>query len=239
METSVVKTYDPPAASVPETSRYERAQQLRYDLYLKACMLSKRQMWATGFCMILTAVVLLDDIQGRHELREIAKYKPAYVIERGMDGHQRKVAIDELQSRPEATRKQTVQWFVTWMRRRAWDKDDRGMLRDQAEAQARLVNGMQSMWDTLMKTDPESDVFKAGGSRDVTSMKAALSTWDESHRAGIWDVVWTEVTYDKNRNVTGNGVYAIRIVTIDGDMTDNVMDGVYISQIGTPARMDR
>src|SRR5690349_16644233 len=221
METSVVKTYDPPAAAIPDTSRYERAQQLRYDLYLKACMLSKRQMWVTGFALCFAAFITFDDFQLRHDLKDIAKYKPAYVVERGLDGHERKVAIDELQSRPEATRKQTVQWFVTWMRRRAWDKDDRGM------------------WDTLAKTDPEQEIFKAGGSRDVTSMKAALSTWDESHRAGVWDVVWTEVTYDKNRNVVSNAVYAIRVVTIDGDMTDTVMDGVYISQIGTPARMDR
>src|SRR5690349_4749984 len=159
METSVVKTYDPPAAAIPDTSRYERAQQLRYDLYLKACMLSKRQMWVTGFALCFAAFITFDDFQLRHDLKDIAKYKPAYVVERGLDGHERKVAIDELQSRPEATRKQTVQWFVTWMRRRAWDKDDRGMLRDQAEAQARLVNGMQGMWDTLAKTDPEQEIF--------------------------------------------------------------------------------
>src|SRR3954468_3988867 len=146
MDALNVYTQDPPPAAVPDSARYEKAVMLRYDAYLAALSLKKAYRNAAFVCLIPLAVMLIDDVQVRHDLKDIAKYKASYIVERGFDGHQRTVAMTEIVGRPEAARRQDVQWFATWLSRVAIDPQDRGMARDRMAARNRLVGGMEVKW---------------------------------------------------------------------------------------------
>jgi type IV secretory pathway TrbF-like protein len=225
----IVRTYDPPTAGLPDSSRYVEAMSVRASREAKALRLKR---WYLGLALLSLAwagLMTWDNRQLAGRLVEIARHKPVYRLEQALDGHQRLVLLDDALTPTKGVRLQAVSWWVRWWRRIGTDPVVQA--RDRAAARARLVQGSERKWDALLARDLDP----AGGwTRDVTDLRVEEQSADPETGLSSFHVVWTETVY-RDFKPQGRALMSAAVVTLDGPPRDGALDGVAVSGFSEPA----
>ncbi|HEY0832914.1 MAG TPA: hypothetical protein VGE72_03300 [Azospirillum sp.] len=229
MKERVVNTYDPPPAAVPDSTKYLAAMTYRASREAKALRLKRWYFGLTVLGLSWGTLMTWDNLRIASKLVEIARYKPVYRVEQGMDGHQRLVLLDNTLTVSKGARINAVTWFVLWQRRIGTDPVV--LARDRAAARARLIGGAERKWDALMA----SDLDPAGGwTRDVADIRVQEREADPRTGATAFTVVWTETVY-RDFKPRSRALMSAAVVTVDGPSRDGALDGVSVSGFSEPS----
>lgn len=229
MTDRTVRSFDPPASAVPDTARYTAAMTFRASREAKALALRRWYLGAVLLSLGWGAVVTWDNLRMAGMLAEVARHKPVYRVDQGLDGHQRLVLIDDRLSVTKGMRLNAVHWFVTWLRRIGTDPV--ALARDRAAGRARLVGGAGAKWDALVAADPDP---AEGWTRDVAELRIEEGSVDPGTSATTFHVVWIETAYRDFRPVSRH-LMSASVVTVDGPSRDGALDGVGIAGFTAPS----
>ncbi|MFC7333883.1 hypothetical protein [Rhodocista pekingensis] len=229
MTTRPVHRYDPPAAAIPDSSKYLAAMTYRASREAKALRV---QRWWAALVVISLAwggVMTWDNRRLTAQLVEVARHKPVYRLDELASGHQRLVLLDDTLTVTKGTRLNAVAWFVRWTR--AIGTDPVALARDRAAARARLTDGAERKWDGLLAADLDPG---EGWTRDVADLALEEREHDPATGLSSFHVVWAETVYRDFKPVE-RSLMAAAVVTRDGMSRDGALDGVSITGFSEPA----
>jgi hypothetical protein len=229
MTERTVRSYDPPAAAIPDTARYTAAMTYRASREAKALAVRRWYLGAVVLSLAWGALMTWDNVRLAGTLAELARHKPVYRIDQALDGHQRLMLVDDRLTVTKGMRVNAVHWFVTWLRRIGTDPVT--LARDRAAGRARLEGAAAAKWDALVEADLDP---AEGWSRDVAELRIEEGASDPAAGTATFHVAWTETVYRHFRPVARH-LMSASVLTLDGPPRDGALDGVGIAGFTAPS----